>query len=149
LHLARRFFGYISADPPTSDELDTVRTHLNPGLFDLFVMMSHQDQRHAIEVAQRIDRDELVEAALLHDVGKSVVRLGAVGRSCATIAGALPLPLPGSWELYLKHGEIGGSMLERSGAGPLTVAFARFHPGAPPAGISSEDWHALERADDL
>lgn len=126
-----------------------MRTHLGSDLFDLFAMMNRQDQRHAIEVAQRFERDELVEAALLHDVGKSVVRLGAVGRSCATIAGALPVPLPTSWVLYLKHGEVGASMLEHSGAGPLTVAFARLHPGTPPAGISPEDWHALEMADDL
>jgi putative nucleotidyltransferase with HDIG domain len=148
-HLARRFFGYVTSNPPSSDELDAVRTQLGTELFDLFSMMSPQDQRHAIEVARRVDDDALLEAALLHDVGKSAAQVGAIGRSFATIAGAISIPVSGSWDLYLDHGEIGASMLESAGADTITVAFARFHPGPPPPGVSPDQWHALEDADDL
>jgi putative nucleotidyltransferase with HDIG domain len=148
-HLARRFIGYIASEPPTGGEIVHVRSQLDPELFELFIMMNAQDQRHAIDVAGRIDDAALVEAALLHDVGKSVTHVGAVGRSCATIAGALSIPVTGSWEMYLDHGEIGAAMLERAGASPVAVAFARFHPGPPPDGIPPEQWHALEAADDL
>jgi hypothetical protein len=146
-HLARRFFGYITSNPPTSDELDTVRTQLSDELYDLFITMNPQDQRHAIEVARRVDDDALLEAALLHDVGKSASQVGALGRSLATIASAVSIPVSGSWDLYLDHGKIGGSMLETAGADAITIAFARFHPGPPPPGVSPAHWHALEEAD--
>ena len=148
-HLARRFFGYVTANPPTVGELATVRDQLTEDLYALFITMNPEDQRHAIEVASRIDDDALMEAALLHDVGKSVSEIGAIGRSCATIAGALSLPVSGSWRSYLDHGEVGASMLEDAGAGPVSVAFARFHPGPPPEGISPEQWRILEDADDV
>jgi hypothetical protein len=148
-HLVRRFFGYVTSDAPTSAELDLVRTQLSPELFDLFVLMNDEDQRHALEVADRVSDPQLVEAALLHDVGKSVASAGAIGRSLATIFGALSVPVSGSWDLYLRHGEIGASMLEVAGADSLTVAFARFHPGPPPPGITPQRWHALEIADDV
>jgi hypothetical protein len=148
-HLARRFLGYVTSNPPNSDELDTVRTQLGADLFDLFIMMNPQDQRHAIEVAHRVEDDALVEAALLHDVGKSAAQVGAVGRSFTTIASAISIPVSGSWDLYLDHGEIGASMLEAAGADTITIAFARFHPGPPPPGVSPAQWHSLEEADDL
>ncbi len=147
-HLARRFFGYVTSNPPTPDELDAVRTQLGTDLFNLFIIMNPQDQRHAIEVAGRIEDDALVEAALLHDVGKSASHVGAVGRSFATIASAISIPVSGSWDLYLDHGEIGASMLETAGADTITIAFARFHPGPPPPDVSAVQWHALEEADD-
>ena len=148
-HLAKRFFGYVTSNPPTAGELDAVRGQLSGDLYDLFVTMNLEDQRHAIEVANRIDDDALMEAALLHDVGKSASDVGAMGRSFATIAGALSIPVSGSWRLYLDHGEVGASMLHDAGAGPVTVAFARFHPGPPPEGISPEQWRILEDADDV
>ena len=126
-----------------------MRDKLSAELFSLFIAMNHQDQRHSIDVASRIEGPELTEAALLHDVGKSVAPLGAIARSCATISGAASIPVSGSWDLYLRHGEIGASMLENADASSLTVAFARFHPGPVPSGISKNDWAALEKADDL
>lgn len=149
LHLARRFFGYLRSTPPTPGELDTVRTQLSAELYPLFVAMNAQDQRHAMEVAQRAGDPAIVEAALLHDVGKSAAPIGAFARSLATVASALRIPVTGSWRLYREHGEIGAAMLESAGANPLTVAFARFHPGPPPTGISTDRWHALEDADDI
>jgi hypothetical protein len=100
-HLARRFLGYVTSNPPSSGELDAVRTQLGTELFELFIMMNPQDQRHAIEVAHRVEDVSLVEAALLHDVGKSASHVGAVGRSFATIASAISIPVSGSWDLYL------------------------------------------------
>lgn len=148
-HLPRRFFGYVTSQPLSPDEVDDVRSQLSPELFDLFMTMNDADQRHAVEVATRTNDPTLTEAALLHDVGKSVSGIGAIGRSCATVLGALSVPVSGSWELYLRHGEVGAEMLEMAGAAPLTVAFARFHPGPTPPGVSEKAWLALEAADDL
>jgi len=148
-HLARRFFGYVTSQPLTSDELDRVRSRLSPELFALFLTMNDADQRHAVEVAERTGTELLAEAALLHDIGKAAAGIGAIERSLATVIGALSIPVSGSWKTYLEHGEVGASMLEKAGAGPLTVAFARFHPGPTPPGISEDDWLTLEAADDL
>lgn len=148
-HLVRRFVGYLGASAPTDEELESVRGELSPELFTLFQTMTHQDQRHSIDVASRVEGQELTEAALLHDVGKSVAPLGAIARSIATILNAVSFPVSGSWGLYLRHGEIGASMLEDADASTIAVAFARFHPGPPPPGIAHDDWVALEEADDL
>jgi hypothetical protein len=90
-----------------------------------------------------------MEAALLHDIGKTGSDLGAFGRSFATIAGALGLASKRSWITYLHHGAIGADMLERAGASNLAVKFARSHPGPVPQGIAPEDWQALAEADDV
>ena len=111
--------------------------------------MNDADQRHAVEVAERTGTELLAEAALLHDVGKAAAGIGAIERSLATVIGALSIPVSGSWKTYLEHGEVGAAMLEKVGAEPLTIAFARFHPGPAPPGISEDDWLTLEAADDL
>lgn len=139
----------MTAAPPTKEELDTVQAELSDELFALFLSMNNQDQRHGIDVATRTGDAALTEAALLHDVGKLVAQLGAITRSCATVFDALSFPVPDSWDLYLRHGEIGAEMLEDAGAAPLTVAFARFHPGPTPHGIIESQWLALAKADDL
>lgn len=123
---------------------------LQPGLRRLFFAQDVPDQRHAVEVAERAGGDsERVEAALLHDVGKTGSNLGAFGRSFATIAGTLGLPAKRSWIMYLHHGAIGADMLQRAGASRLAVEFTRSHPGPVPHGINPQDWHALAEADEL
>ena len=150
-HLARRFFGFLRARPLRPPEQQWVHDQLGSAeLRALFFAQRHEDQRHAFEVAMRAgDVQDRIEAALLHDVGKADVSLGAVGRSCATLWALTGLKGPDSWSAYVEHGERGAARLQEAGAGQLTVAFARHHPGPPPPGVRSEDWHALERADDV
>ena len=83
-------------------------------------------------------------AALLHDVGKKRSNLGPIGRSLATVAYSLRLPLPMRWRMYREHGRLGATELERVGASSLAVNFAR---GARGIGDDPALWQALVDAD--
>ena len=151
-HLVRRFFGHFRARPLSPGEQDRVREVLPDDLASLFFRQHAADQRHAYIVARRVqtvrpdDRDALI-AALLHDVGKSAVAIGAIERSLATVLHVLHVPLPRRWRRYREHGELGAAALESAAAPALAVAFARHHPGAPPPGIDPELWADLSAAD--
>lgn len=150
LHLIRRFFGYIRARPLSPSEQERVRRSLEPGLARLFFSQAHQDQRHAIDVLDRLGTSDpdLMEAALLHDIGKAASRLGPISRSLATVAAFLHLSVPSRWASYLDHGRIGAEILSDAGASSFAVAFSLHHPGAAPEGIDSEVWALVEAADD-
>ncbi len=65
---------------PRSEDLALVEEHLSPPLWELFRQMSPGDQVHGLRVLRSLlARGEgdpnLLAAALLHDVGKSQVRL--------------------------------------------------------------------------
>lgn len=115
----------------------------------LFFDQDPADQRHAYEVARRVERrgDVAVRAALLHDVGKRHAGIGAVRRSLATLMDLAGLPLPARWRAYRDHGRRGAEELERAGADALSVAFARHHPSGPPPGVDTTTWRALLEAD--
>lgn len=118
----------------------------------VFFEQADADQRHALLVARRVlvrrpgDRTA-ARAALLHDVGKRGLGLGAVQRSLATVADLLRLPVPAAYRAYVAHGPIGARHLEAIGADELAVAFARHHPGPPPEGMDPERWNAILEAD--
>jgi hypothetical protein len=150
--LARRFFEVLRARPLTPAEQAEVAGWLLGRERELFWEQAVADQRHAYEVARRT-RDRLgpdqiaTRAALLHDVGKRHVRIGAVGRTLATVAGAARLPLTERWRRYRDHEARGAADLEAIGADPLVVAFAR-RPDSPPEGVEAARWEALVAADD-
>jgi hypothetical protein len=152
-HLARRFFGHLRARPLSPVEQDRVAAVLEPETAHLFFRQAAPDQRHALEVAQRVssarpdDREAFV-AALVHDVGKAESAIGPVARSMATVIAALRLPLPDAWRRYRDHGALGAAALEAVGAPALAVAFARYHPGPPPPGVDPATWADLAHADD-
>ena len=151
-HLVRRFFGFITASELSPREQSEVNGLLARAEAALFWEQSTPDQRHALQVARRVlvsrpgDR-EAAGAALLHDVGKRGLRLGAVHRSVATVMYGLKMPLRGSYEAYRAHGPLGAEALEAVDAGALAVAFARYHPAAAPPATDPEQWQALLDAD--
>ena len=107
--------------------------------------MSGADRRHAVGVAERVERAlgheatrPVLAAALLHDVGKVESGLGTYGRVVATLsAKAAGRSMASTWRkqrgyarkvgLYLEHDQIGADLLELAGSDPLTVAWAREH----------------------
>lgn len=106
------------------------------------------DQRHAHTVGVRIAGvaeapRNATAAALLHDVGKRHSRLGPLGRSLATVADALHLPMPMRWRSYRNHGALGARDLHAIGADALAIAFAGGEEGADPATLA-----LLRAADD-
>ena len=148
LHLVRRFIGFVTAIPLSPGDQVFVAESLSRDLQRLFYTQRFEDQRHAVIVATRVDdRPHLVEAALMHDIGKSTTGLGAFRRSFATLWARTSLPVWGEWRTYLEHGPIGADLLERVDASALTVAFARHHPNEPPSGFDPKEWYRLEEAD--
>ncbi|HHC07776.1 MAG TPA: hypothetical protein ENK55_03560 [Actinobacteria bacterium] len=148
-HLVERFVGFLLARPPSPSEQRWVAEHLDPAAAALFFAQRAEDQRHAIEVARLVaDDPALVEAALLHDVGKADAALGPVARALATVLDALGVPLRGRWARYRAHGTLGAGRLAEVGASPLAVAFAAGHPGPCPDHVDPVAWARLAAADD-
>lgn len=148
LHLVRRFLGFLTARPLSPAEQLFVSNSISGDLRRLFYTQRLEDQRHAVDVASRVPNDPtLLEAALLHDIGKTRVHLGAIQRSLATMWSMTSLPIWGEWLSYRDHGPIGADLIEAHGAGTLAVSFTRYHPGEPPASCDRSHWISLERAD--
>ena len=152
-HLVRRFFGSLGTTRPSPADQLWVASLLSHDLARLFWAQPVADQAHGLSAAQRVaaaspGRDDLVRAALLHDVGKRHARLGVVGRSFASTMAILRMPIRGRYAAYLEHGEAGAAELEAAGADPMTVMFARHHHGVPPESVAKADWDLLVRADD-
>ncbi|MEN8113465.1 MAG: hypothetical protein ABFS21_03670 [Actinomycetota bacterium] len=152
MHLIRRFFGHMLARPLGPRDQRFAHDHLEGRCAELFWAQSDPDQRHAIDVARRVDvvlpgDEEAIRAALLHDVGKSGLGIGALSRSLATILDAVNLPMTRRMRQYRDHGAGGAVALEEAGCGALVVAFARYHPAPTPNGIAPERWQALVDAD--
>ncbi|NND04141.1 MAG: hypothetical protein HKN91_15280 [Acidimicrobiia bacterium] len=91
---------------------------------------------------------ELIRAGLLHDVGKAGSALGPIGRTLATLAELLRLPVTGRYGAYLMHGPLGARELKRRGADGLVVMFAELHPARAPDSVDPERWRLLLEADD-
>jgi hypothetical protein len=166
-HLVKRFFGSLRPGGPGEHAEAWVAARLLPAELAIWRRMSGPDRRHAVGVAERVERAlgheatrPVLAAALLHDVGKVESGLGTYGRVVATLsAKAGGHEMADVWRkqrgvarkvgLYLHHDEIGGDLLELAGSDPLTVAWAREHhlPEAAwtvPARVGA----ALKAADD-
>jgi len=101
--------------------------------FALWSSMDATDQYHSLDVARAFlalnpeaSRDEIA-AALLHDVGKSVVHLGRNFRALATVFPFLWPPL--RW--YAKHEIYGAKTLQRIGSSSRTISLV--------AGVAKDD----------
>lgn len=149
MHLVRRFFGFLVARPLTPDDQLAVRSSLSDELRRHFYWQRSEDQRHAFDVMNRVSQQqELREAALMHDIGKTEADLGATSRALATVWNSVGLPLTARWQMYIEHGTRGARAIEGLHADPLTVAFMLHHPGAVPEGIEPAAWRDLTEADD-
>jgi hypothetical protein len=152
-HLVLRFFGHYRARPLGPDEQRYVHDHLSARCAELFWKQSVPDQRHAVIVARRVEAAfpgdrEVIEAALLHDIGKWRPNPRAVSRSIATILDLLHLPMTKRMSAYRDHGPRGAADLEQARCGDLAVEFARLHPAPPPEGFDARRWNALMSADE-
>ena len=144
-HLVRRFFGSLRPGGPGEHAEAWVEARLLPAELTLWRRMSGPDRRHAIGVAERVERAlgneatrPVLAAALLHDVGKVESGLRTYGRVVATLSAKVAGPgMAPVWQkqrgyarkvgLYLHHDQIGGDLLALAGSDPLTVAWTREH----------------------
>ena len=153
LHLAARFFGSLKPGPPAPEDEAWARAQLGSGEAELWVRLSNPDRRHAVGVAREVVRRwpevgadtaapprPVVAAALLHDVGKVDSQLRTPARVVATLVwSVLDDDRARRWAdgrrpgirsrlgRYRRHPEIGGQLLRRAGADPLTASWAEEH----------------------
>ena len=125
--------------------------YLPPAAVRLFEGMSRYDQRHALNVCLALERQghtepDLLAAALLHDVGKSVasgarirlwhrVAVVLIQVAAPGLLGRLAKDEPGNWRqpfhVQLHHAAIGAEAAKQAGCSAATADLIRRHEDAP------------------
>jgi hypothetical protein len=134
---------------------------LGPELAPLFGGLPVNEQRHALDVLATLERmgeqdRVLLQAALLHDMGKASAGFSVVDRSLAVLLEAVApamfarlrdrLPdFQRRYQAYRQHAAIGAARLEQLGATELAAVIAEHHAPAP----LLERTRRLRRADGL
>jgi hypothetical protein len=157
---AGQFFRALEArhHPP---DTAPARAVLPGDLFDLFERMPPEDQRHGLAVlALLVGRGEtdppLLQAALLHDLGKAEAGVGLPHRVGRVLLRRRARPLwrwlsgwPTGWRrpfwAIAHHPARGAVWVETAGGGPDLAALIRYHEARPPADWAGTDlarWHA-------
>lgn len=129
---------------PQSKNLLEIQSTLSPELFSLFGQMHPGEQAHSISVYrhllnQRIQNKELLEAALLHDVGKTRYPLRLWERVVIVLGNSFfpekvkfwsagkPEGLKRPFVVAQKHADWGADMASQAGASKLTADLIRRH----------------------
>lgn len=173
VHRAKRFFWSLLPASVAPEDDSWIESLLSPLELAAFNRMTVRDRAHSVQVARRVeanldripgigeaDHRWILQAALLHDVGKSDVRLGTYGRVIATLAGWVGgEDMAAAWSqkkgltrrigLYLRHPEIGRDILELAGSDRRVSAWAAEHYWEPQRWtIPSAVGELLSAADD-
>ncbi|HSO27780.1 MAG TPA: HD domain-containing protein [Anaerolineales bacterium] len=153
---------------PTQADLEEAGALLPPNMMELFLRMQTSEQAHSLRVFHELleigqTQPELLAAALLHDVGKSIYPLRLWERVWIVIGKALfPKKVkswgqgaPRGWRRAFvvaeKHPTWGAELAAQAGAAPLTTELIRRHQEAPlahPAAINEALLETLQRFDD-
>lgn len=148
LYRVGQFRQLLLARPLPAGYHTTIQAHLNPAEYTLFLRFSHTDQWHSYRVMQTLldaghDTPALLTAALLHDVGKTRVRLFVWERVLVVLLGKL---LPGrvtSWGtgqpqgwrkpfvIKEQHPLWSAEMAEAAGSHPKALRLIRLHQSTP------------------
>jgi hypothetical protein len=144
-----------------------IASYLPPRAVDLFLAMPYYDQQHALKVLETLkhqgyDDPDLMAAALLHDVGKSVSPVGKsrLWHRVATVLGHALWPdllerlsqedPGGGWRqpFYIQkhHAALSAQLAQEAGCSSVTVGFIRRHE--EPASQTDDPWLAALRAAD-
>lgn len=162
----QQFVRVMSARPDAA-ERDRALAVLDPPLAELFLQMSLSDQAHALRVfAVLQDYDikdpDLLAAALLHDVGKSIHQPSVLDRVIVVLTNPLfPRKVvqwgesePKGWRrpftIAAQHARWGADLVAAHGASPLLVELIHRHQEPPtPEPQSTADYLLvdLRRAD--
>ncbi|MCX7680693.1 MAG: HD domain-containing protein [Anaerolineae bacterium] len=128
----------------SEEELEEVAQVVSPAAYELFCSMAVQDQRHSLDVYTTLrlsgwHHPDLLTAALLHDVGKSLAPLPAWQRALIVLLSRfVPCLLErlGRGELrgwrrgfvvHAHHAELGASLAQRAGCSPLASSLIGRH----------------------
>lgn len=126
------------------EHLELARRHLSESELAVFERMQPADQKHSIGVlrsllAAGVSDPSLLRAGLLHDVGKSRVRISVVHRTVAVILRALlgripsflvwnsPDGEPAPFYVLENHPRLSASMLARIGCEERVWRLAELH----------------------
>ena len=127
LHLVRRTWLSLVDRRLRPGDIDFVRSVLTDREFSVWSEMGDIDRRHSVRVLHRFDhrlgdatRDERA-AVLLHDVGKTIARLGTLRRIGATLG----LDRSERGRLYRRHEELGVELLVAAGVQQAVVTCLR------------------------
>jgi putative nucleotidyltransferase with HDIG domain len=143
LYRARQTWNTITAIPK-KDDIDRVRKILSPDLMSLFMCSQPGEQAHSFWVYNQLRQSgetnhDLLVAALLHDVGKSLHPLHLWERIVIVLGKAFSPQGVKGWgqgELHgflrpfvisEKHAEWGADMAAQAGASQLTISIIRRH----------------------
>ena len=165
-----QFVSHLRPRPLRPDEQAEVEQVLGAPLAGLFGRMSAGEQAHSLRVLRALaarggpyaQRTELRQAALLHDVGKSVAPLSLADRALIVLARWLAPGAAAGWGVgqakgwrrpfvtARRHADWGADLCAQAGAPPLTVALVRRHqtPLTTPATPEDEMLALLQAADD-
>jgi hypothetical protein len=170
-----QFLSHLWPRPLAPAERAEIETTLGAGLAQLFRRQTAGEQAHGLRVMRTVAagggpygaRPELLQAALLHDVGKSLAPLSLPDRALVVLVrrfvpGAARRwgsgPATGGFATGLRrpfvtaqqHADWGADLCARAGAPPLTVGLIRRHqtPVATPVTPEDEMLALLQAADD-
>lgn len=160
LYRARQFWNALFSAPSLED-LETISPLLNPAQMALFSQMHRSEQVHSIKVMRTVMaasdgisaelRKNLLQAALLHDVGKNHYPLRLWERVLIVLAKTLTPNRVKDWGegeargwrrafvIARQHPAWGAQMASAAGASPLTVSLIQRHQD-----LLSEAGEALE-----
>ncbi|MGB9585833.1 MAG: HD domain-containing protein [Anaerolineales bacterium] len=160
---------------PSQDDLAQVRQVLPPELNALFLQLSPYEQVHSIRVMRFLEKEgqsdvDLLRAALLHDIGKTVYRLSRWERIWIVLVKAYGkisynkyknIPKSDIWKyawwqralvMAENHAQWGADLLEQYHAHQRLIWLVKHHQDE----VLSENWEwgkkqleNLRRADDL
>jgi hypothetical protein len=138
---------------------------LRPKEMELFRRFGRGDQLHSyrvmrwLKVREPADQ-ELLTAALLHDVGKTRVRLSPLERSAAVLAWRLAPALAATWAAgghdrwrkpfaaRLYHPAWGAELAAAAGSSPTVVKLIRYHQAGSGASFSDREARLLRLLQD-
>lgn len=153
---------------PTDQDLKLVQEILSPSLTELFLQMQPGEQAHSLQVLRRLmalgeTNPDLLVAALLHDVGKSLYPLHIWDRVLIVIARAL-IPqqaarwgcgAPTGWKktfvVAQQHPRWGAELAAKHAASPLAVRLILRHQDpltSEPVSLEDRLLRQLQSVDD-
>lgn len=147
LYRIRQGLDSLLGAPMRPEDRALAATHLSAAEWELFARMEPADQRHSVRVLRTlidsgVADEELLAAALLHDVGKSRCRISVLHRTVTVLLEALFGELPpfalqkrsGWWMPFYvlaNHPRLGACMLTQAGSRERVWRLVELHQQDP------------------